>query len=40
MNAVIIEAIKNKKIIELDYENENRVVEVHCYGITRRATKQ
>lgn len=34
MNNLIFEAIKNKNVIQFLYENERRVVEPHCYGIT------
>lgn len=32
MNSQIIDAIKNKKILELRYHGFNRVVEPHAYG--------
>lgn len=34
MNQEIINAIENQLIVEFYYENELRVVEPHCYGIT------
>lgn len=34
MNNQIIEAIENRNVIQFHYENELRVVEPHCYGIT------
>lgn len=34
MNSLIIEAIENKNVIQFYYENELRVVEPHCHGIT------
>lgn len=34
MNNLIIEAIKNRNVIKFYYENELRIVEPHCYGIT------
>lgn len=34
MNQQIIEAIKNKIVIEFYYDGELRIVEPHCYGET------
>ena len=34
MNNQIIEAIENRNVIQFYYENELRVVEPHCYGMT------
>lgn len=34
MNQEIVKAIENQNIIEFYYEDELRVVEPHCYGIT------
>ena len=34
MNTEIIKAIKNKSLVEFDYEGESRTVEPHCYGLT------
>ena len=34
MNNLINEAIENRNVIQFYYENELRVVEPHCYGIT------
>lgn len=34
MNNLIVEAIKNQNLIQFYYENELRIVEPHCYGIT------
>jgi len=34
MNNQIIEAIENRNVIQFYYENELRVVEPHCYGVT------
>lgn len=34
MNNLIIEAIKNRNVIQFYYENELRIVEPHCYGVT------
>ncbi|HCQ12811.1 hypothetical protein [Flavobacterium sp.] len=35
MNHKIIEAIENQNIIEFYYEGELRVVEPHCYGVSK-----
>lgn len=34
MNNLVIEAIEKQKVIQFYYENELRIVEPHCYGIT------
>lgn len=34
MNNLLIEAIKNRNIVQFYYDSELRVVEPHCYGIT------
>lgn len=34
MNNEIINAIKNRNVIEFHYEGELRIVEPHCYGKT------
>lgn len=34
MNNLITKAIKNRNVIQFYYENELRVVEPHCYGVT------
>jgi hypothetical protein len=34
MNDQIIDAILNRNVIQFYYENELRVVEPHCYGLT------
>ena len=36
MNEIIIEAIKNKKIIECTYKDELRVVEPYTYGLSSK----
>jgi hypothetical protein len=33
MNNEICEAIEDKKVIELFYEEQKRIVKPHCYGI-------
>ena len=33
MNSLICEAIENKKVIEFTYDEHERIVEPHCYGI-------
>ena len=35
MNREIIEAIENQNIIEFNYEGELRIVEPHCYGVSK-----
>jgi len=34
MNNRIIKAIENRNVLRFYYDNELRVVEPHCYGIT------
>ncbi len=34
MNQEINDAIKNKNLIQFDYDNINRTVEPYCYGTT------
>ncbi len=34
MNQTISDAIKNKTLIQFDYDNINRKVEPYCYGTT------
>ncbi|MDO8446413.1 MAG: hypothetical protein Q7T53_10000 [Deltaproteobacteria bacterium] len=36
MNQAIIKAIKEKRCLSFMYDNHPRVVEPHCYGITRK----
>lgn len=35
MDIQIIDAIKNKNLIEIYYENQLLIVEPYCYGITK-----
>lgn len=35
MNQIICEAIKSKRILNLNYGGGARVVEPHCYGVSR-----
>ncbi|MCA0348730.1 MAG: WYL domain-containing protein [Bacteroidetes bacterium] len=35
MNTKIIEAIENQNVIEFYYDGELRVVEPHCYGVSK-----
>lgn len=39
MNTLIINAIKERKVIEFNYEGENRIVEPHCYGLTTKGNE-
>jgi hypothetical protein len=39
MNTKIIEAIKNRNLIEFDYEGGVRTVEPHCYGLTTKGNE-
>lgn len=39
MNTLIINAIKSKKVLELIYEGEVRIVEPHCYGLTTKGNE-
>lgn len=34
MNQIIYDAIKNKTLIQFDYDNISRKVEPYCYGTT------
>ena len=34
MNSIICSAISQKRVIQFYYENELRIVEPHCHGIT------
>ncbi|MBY0485951.1 MAG: hypothetical protein K2P85_01975 [Flavobacteriaceae bacterium] len=36
MEEDIIDAIQNKNLIEIYYENQLQVVEPYCYGISKR----
>lgn len=35
----MIEAIKNRNLIEFDYEGGVRTVEPHCYGLTTKGNE-
>ena len=39
MNTLIINAIKNRNVVEFIYEGENRIVEPHCYGLTTKGNE-
>lgn len=39
MNTEIIKAIKNKNLLEFEYEGESRTVEPHCYGLTTKGNE-
>ena len=39
MNQEIIEAIENKNLVEFYYDGELRVVEPHCYGLSKKEMK-
>jgi hypothetical protein len=39
MNSQIINAIKQKRVIELIYDGEIRIVEPHCYGLTTKGNE-
>ena len=39
MNSQIINAVKQKKVIEFIYDGEIRVVEPHCYGLTTKGNE-
>lgn len=34
MNQIVIQAIKEKRILTFNYDDFTRTVEPHCYGIT------
>ncbi|MEA9415424.1 hypothetical protein [Flavobacterium sp. PL02] len=36
MNQEIIEAIENKNLVEFNYDDELRIVEPHCYGLSTK----
>lgn len=36
MNQEIIEAIENKNLVEFNYDSELRVIEPHCYGLSKK----
>jgi hypothetical protein len=36
MNQEIIEAIENKNLVEFNYDGELRVIEPHCYGLSKK----
>ena len=36
MRTLIIDAIKNKNVIEFTYDGESRTVEPHCFGLTTK----
>ncbi len=39
MNDIIVNAIKNRNVIEFTYEGESRTVETHCYGLTTKGNE-
>lgn len=39
MNTQIVNAIKQNKVIEFNYDGENRIVEPHCYGLTTKGNE-
>jgi len=39
MNTKIINVITNRKVIEFNYDGENRIVEPHCYGFTTKGNE-
>ncbi|MDR0866594.1 MAG: WYL domain-containing protein [Candidatus Symbiothrix sp.] len=39
MNTEIIYAIKEKKLIQFDYDGESRTVEPYCYGLTTKGNE-
>ncbi len=39
MNLLIIEAIRNRKVIEFTYDGESRTVEPHCHGLTTKGNE-
>lgn len=39
MNSVIINAIRNKNLLEFYYDGGSRIIEPHCYGITTKGNE-
>ena len=39
MNEQIINAIENRKTMEFEYEGMIRIVEPHCYGLTKKCNE-
>lgn len=39
MNDIIIEAIKNRKLLEFYYKNHYRIVEPHTFGISSKGNE-
>jgi len=39
MNDIIIEAIKNRKLLEFYYKNHHRIVEPHTLGISSKGNE-
>jgi hypothetical protein len=39
MDTLIINAIKQKKLIEFQYDGESRTVEPHCYGVSTKGNE-
>ncbi len=39
MNQKVIDAIKNQKLLEIEYDGGTRIVEPHCYGETTKGNE-
>lgn len=39
MDTIIKNAIRNKNLLEFDYDGGGRIVEPHCYGMTTKGNQ-